>query len=287
MSRQTMHPGVSSHRGVQANDREGGVLSFEDAPLSQYDVRERIARELPPDVLYTGDRGIMLADVKAGKYTLDEFVAQFSAEELMYIIRGEGMSSPKAPVPGTAGCFGGMTRVWNDKGVPVITTCDGPSGVRMESAAKATCIPVGTLLACTWDPELLHELFDSFADELIDYSIDVVLAPGINIHRSPLCGRNFEYFSEDPMLTGAFATKIAERFTRKGVYCTIKHFAVNSQETGRRWENAILSERALREIYLRGFERAVRSGYVRSIMTAYNKVNGISTGACYDLTICP
>ena len=263
---------------------KGGVLSFEDAPLSQYDVRERVARELPPDVLYTGDRGIMLADVKAGKYTLDEFIAQFSAEELMYIIRGEGMSSPKAPVPGTAGCFGGMTRVWNDKGVPVITTCDGPSGVRMESAAKATCIPVGTLLACTWDPELLHELFDSFADELIDYSIDVVLAPGINIHRSPLCGRNFEYFSEDPLLTGAFATKIAERFTRKGVYCTIKHFAVNSQETGRRWENEILSERALREIYLRGFERAVRSGYVRSIMTAYNKVNGISTGACYDLT---
>lgn len=81
-----------------------------------------------------------------------------------------------------AGCLGGMTRVWNDKGVPIITTCDGPSGVRMESAAKATCIPVGTLLACTWDPELLHELFDSFADELIDYSIDVVLAPGINIH---------------------------------------------------------------------------------------------------------
>ena len=263
---------------------KGGVVSFEDAPLAQYDLRERIARELPVAVPYTGDRGIVLADVKAGKSTLDGFVAQFTAEELMYIIRGEGMSSPKAPVPGTAGCFGGMTKAWHDKGVPVITACDGPSGVRMESAAKATCIPVGTLLACTWDPELLNEIFDRFADELISYSTDVVLAPGINIHRSPLCGRNFEYFSEDPRLTGAFATKIAERFTQKGVYCTVKHFAVNSQETGRRWENEVLSERALREIYLRGFEMAVRSGYVRSIMTAYNKVNGISTGACYDLT---
>jgi beta-glucosidase len=106
----------------------------------------------------------------------------------------------------------------------------------------------------------------------------------MNIHRNPLCGRNFEYFSEDPLLTGRYAAMIAERMTNKGVYCTLKHFAVNSQEVNRKGENEILSERALREIYLRAFEIAVKSGYVKSIMTSYNLINGFSAGACYDLT---
>ncbi len=263
---------------------KNGSLSFESAPTAKYDINERIEANLPKAIELTGDRGITLKDVEKGENTLDEFIAQFSPTELMYIVRGEGMSSPKAPIPGTASCFGGVTKVWNSKGVPVITTCDGPSGIRMESMAKATCIPVGTLLACTWDPEALNDLFDSFADELLSYNVDIILAPGMNIHRSPLCGRNFEYFSEDPVLTGSFATKIAERFTNKGVYCTLKHFAVNSQEFHRKDENEVLSERALREIYLRGFEMAVKSGYARAIMTAYNRVNGNATGACYDLT---
>lgn len=263
---------------------KNGTLSFEEAPLAKYDLAERISASLPEALEITGDRGIVLKDVEAGKNTLDEFIAQFSPQELMYIVRGEGMSSPKAPVPGTASCFGGVTKAWNSKGVPVITTCDGPSGVRMESAAKATCIPSGTLLACTWDPDALDGVFDGFADEMLSYGVDVILAPGINIHRNPLCGRNFEYFSEDPVLAGQYAAKIAERFTKKGVYCTLKHFAVNSQETNRCSENEVLSERALREIYLRAFEIAVKSGYVRSIMTAYNVINGYSAGACYDLT---
>ncbi len=263
---------------------KNGELSFEDAPTAAYDILERIKSALPASIEITGDRQIVLKDVKEGKYSLDEFIAQFSADELMNIVRGEGMSSPKAPVPGTASCFAGVTKAWNEKGVPVVTTCDGPSGVRMESAAMATCIPVGTLLACTWDPEALGILFESFADEMIKYDVDVILAPGINIHRNPLCGRSFEYFSEDPLLTGSFAAKIAERFTKKGVYCTIKHFAVNSQETDRKYDNEVLSERALREIYLRGFEIAVKSGYVKSIMTSYNLINGFSAGACYDLT---
>ena len=263
---------------------KNGSLSFESAPTAKYDIDQRIKEDLPQEIELTGDRGITLKDVENGNNTLDEFIAQFSPTELMYIIRGEGMSSPKAPVPGTASCFGGVTKVWNSKGVPVITTCDGPSGIRMESMAKATCIPTGTLLACTWNPAALNDLFDSFAEELLSYNVDIVLAPGMNIHRSPLCGRNFEYFSEDPVLTGSFATKIAERFTNKGVYCTLKHFAVNSQELRRKYDNEVLSERALREIYLRGFEMAVKSGYARAIMTAYNRVNGNATGACYDLT---
>ena len=263
---------------------KNGALSYESVPTAKYDIEERIKQSLPKAIELTGNCGITLKDVEKGTNTLDEFIAQFSPTELMYIIRGEGMSSPKAPVPGTASCFGGVTKVWNSMGVPVMTTCDGPSGIRMESMAKATCIPVGTLLACTWDPEALNDLFDSFAEELLHYNTDIVLAPGMNIHRSPLCGRNFEYFSEDPVLTGSFATKIAQRFTGKGVYCTLKHFAVNSQELCRKYANEVLSERALREIYLRGFEMAVKSGYARAIMTSYNRINGNAAGACYDLT---
>ena len=262
----------------------GGKESFECVTVAQYDMEERIKENLPKALEVTGDKGIDLKMVKNGEYTIDEFVAQFSAEELMLIIRGEGMSSPKASVPGTASCFAGVTKFWNNKGVPVVTTCDGPSGIRMESAARATCIPTGTLIAASWSPDMICEMFDCFAEEMLGYGIDVILAPGVNIHRNPLCGRNFEYFSEDPRLAGAFAAKIANRLTLKGVYCTLKHFAVNSQENGRSKENEILSERALREIYLKVFEIAVRSGYVKSIMTSYNCINGSSAAGCYDLT---
>lgn len=261
-----------------------GKVAFEPAPKAKERTIERIARKLPEAIELTGDREITLNDVKAGKATMDEFVAQFDAEALMALVCGEGMSSPKAPIPGTASCFCGVTHVWNDKGVPVVTTCDGPSGVRMESSAKATCIPSGTLLASSWLPDELCTVFDCFADEILKYNVDVILAPGMNIHRNPLCGRNFEYFSEDPYLTGRCAATIAERLTKKGVFCTLKHFAVNSQETKRHSVDEVLSERALREIYVKGFEIAVKSGYVRSIMTSYNQINGHAAGACYDLT---
>ena len=278
---QALAPSVSFER---LTTRDGSTPVFEPAPLARYDINKRMSDALPEAIELTGDRGIMLKDVAEGRNTLDEFVAQFSPEELMLLVRGEGMSSPKAPVPGTASCFGGITRAWQSKGVPVITTSDGPSGIRMESNATATCIPTGALLASAWAPEVFHDLFDCFADEMLHYEIDVILAPGMNIHRNPLCGRNFEYFSEDPVLTGKYAAMIAERMTKKGVYCTLKHFAVNSQETNRYTENEILSERALREIYLRGFEIAVKSGYVKAIMTSYNVINGFSAGGCYDLT---
>ena len=119
---------------------------------------------------------------------------------------------------------------------------------------------------------------------MLRYHIDINLGPGLNIHRHPLCGRNFEYFSEDPYVTGRYATMIAKALFEQGVYCTLKHFAVNSQEFERGSENEVVSERALREIYLRGFEMAVRSGYVRSIMTSYNRINGLASSGNYDLT---
>lgn len=257
---------------------------YAPAPLALDSMEERMQNDLPVNVKITGDRGITLQDVRAKKNTLEEFIAQFDEKELMLLVRGEGMSSPKAPVPGTASCFGGVTSIWHKKGVPVITTSDGPSGIRLESGLRATCIPSGTLIACTWNPEILNEVFDSFSEEMLGYGIDVILAPGINIHRHPLCGRNFEYYSEDPLLSGIFARKIAERFTKKGGYCTLKHFAVNSQEKNRVAENEVVSERALREIYLRPFEIAVRSGYAKAVMTSYNRINGKSAAGNYDLT---
>ncbi len=263
---------------------QNGKIGFEKATLKQYDLAERINQNLPEALEITGDKGIMLQDVASGKNTLDEFIAQFDTKALTEIVRGEGMSSPKATYPGTASCFAGVTKAWNDKGVPAVTTCDGPSGIRIESGVQATCIPVGALLAAAWAPELFEGIYNCLTDEMKQYDVDVLLGPGMNIHRSGLCGRNFEYFSEDPYLTGIYADKISSYLTKNGVYATIKHFAVNSQEINRKDDNEVLSERALREIYLKPFEIAVKGGFVQSIMTSYNRVNGIHTSGSYDLT---
>ena len=266
---------------IKAN---GDEMVWEQAPTAQYYVRERIKENLPKALEITGDKGITLQDVEKGKNTLDEFVAQFDKKALMEVVRGEGMSSPKAPLPLTGSCFGGVTTKWQEKGVPVITTCDGPCGVRLGKELRATCIPTGSFLAATWIADEMDEVFDEFADEAKGYDLDVVLGCGMNIHRTPMCGRNFEYFSEDPYLAGKLAEKVSERFSQKDIYCTLKHFAVNSQEHMRYFESEVLSERALREIFLKPFEIAVRSGYVQAIMTSYNRVNGVSTGGNYDLT---
>ena len=263
---------------------KNGEIGFEKAPPRQYDLAERIKQNLPMSLQMTGDKGIVLQDVASGKNTLDEFVAQFDEQALAEIVRGEGFASPKATYTGTASCFAGVTKVWNEKGVPVVTTCDGPSGIRMESSAHATCIPVGALLASAWAPELFENMYNCLAQEMKHYDVDILLGPGMNIHRSGLCGRNFEYFSEDPYLTGVYADKLSTYLTNNGFYATLKHFAVNSQELNRKDENEILSERALREIYLKPFEIAIKGGSVKSIMTSYNRINGIHTSGSYDLT---
>ena len=263
---------------------QNGQISFEKATLKQYDLSERIKQNLPQPLEITGDKGIKLQDVASGKNTLDEFVAQFDEKALCEIVRGEGFASPKATYQGTASCFAGITKSWSEKGVPVVTTCDGPSGIRMESSAQATCIPVGALLAAAWAPELFEGMYDCLAQEMKHYDVDILLGPGMNIHRSGLCGRNFEYFSEDPYISGVYADKISGYLTKNGVYATLKHFAVNSQELNRLNENEILSERAAREIYLKPFEIAVKGGYVKAIMTSYNRINGIHTSGNFDLT---
>ena len=262
---------------------ENGDLVYENVPTRTYSVSDRINENLPKEIPYTGDKGIKLADVKAGKNTMDEFIAQLSDTELCCLVRGEGMNSPKV-TPGTGSCFGGVTEELISYGIPIVCTTDGPSGIRMDSGLQATSMPNGTCLACTFNKELVCDLYALEGVEMTAYEIDVILGPGINIHRSPLNGRNFEYFSEDPYLTGTMAASISKGLNKVGVYPTIKHFMANSQEWYRHTNDSIISERAAREIYARPFEIAVKDGNVKSIMTAYNSINGYHAASNYDLT---
>lgn len=246
----------------------------------------------------TGDIGIRLSDVADGKASMDDFLAQIPDCQLIYMVRGEGMNSPKAIV-GTAGVFGGVTTELLHYGIPLMVATDGPSGVRLSGDVTpvtmedgsvrykgpiATALPNGTLLACTWNTTLMEKLFFLEGIENRLYQIDTLLGPGINIHRNPLCGRNFEYFSECPVLTGKIAAAILRGLDSAGACGTVKHFFGNSQETNRYGCDAVMSERAAREIYLKAFEIVVREGNCRSIMTSYNPVNGCWSASNPDLT---
>lgn len=258
-----------------------GAIDYEEVPTRTID-HEAARMDKLAEIKQTGDRGIKLADVKTGKNTMEEFVAQLDDVDLSLIIRGEGMGSPKVTI-GTAGAFGGVTKKLQSLGVPVLCCSDGPSGMRIDSGKKAFSLPSGTLMAASFNLKLVSELYEYLGKEMISNKIDTILGPGINIHRFPLNGRNFEYFSEDPYLTGHMACAQIEGLERNGVTATIKHFAFNNREFKRREMNAVVSERAAREIYLRAFEIAVREGAARSIMTVYNIVNGTYGAGNYDL----
>jgi len=258
------------------------TVGYEPVPIRTISIKERIASTLPTPISYTGDQRLLLKDVFAGKCTMEAFIAQLSLEDLAAIVRGEGMCSLKV-TPGTAAAFGGVSDNLLHFGIPIGCCADGPSGIRMDNGAYATQVPIGTLIACTWDEALAEELFACVGEELVHNQIDTLLGPGINIHRHPLNGRNFEYFSEDPLLTGKIAAAIVRGIASKGVHATIKHFACNSQESGRHIVNAIVSQRALREIYVKAFEIAVKEGNAQSVMTSYNPVNGYWTASAYDL----
>ncbi|MCR2813766.1 glycoside hydrolase family 3 C-terminal domain-containing protein [Microbacterium sp. zg.Y1090] len=274
---QTLFP-----RMTLARDADGtAVVAWEDVPLATVDRRERVLAGLPAEIPATGDRGIVLDDVAAGRASLDEFVAQLSAEELALLARGDVTMHSPLGAPGNAGVLGGVSPSLRAKGVPPVTTTDGPSGLRL--SAYASLLPSGTALASTWNTALVAEMAALHGQEMLRKGSDVLLSPGMNIHRDPLCGRNFEYFSEDPLVTGRFGAAIVQGVQSVGVSACPKHFAANNQETNRTRNDSRVSERALREIYLRGFELCVAEAAPRTIMTSYNQVNGVWAHYHYDL----
>ena len=254
----------------------------EEVPVRTVDPQERRKQNLPETLAYTGDKGYKLVDVLDGKVSMENFVEQISEEDLIAMFRGEGMCSPKV-TPGTAAAFGGVTESMKALGIPVGCCADGPSGIRMDCGTKAFSLPNGTALGCTFNTELVSDLYEMTGKELRLNKIDSLLGPGMNIHRNPLNGRNFEYISEDPLLTGRICAAQVKAMAKSGIGSTIKHFCGNNQEVGRSTSDSVMSERCLREIYLKGFEMAVREGGARSVMTTYGSVNGLWTAGSYDL----
>lgn len=263
---------------------EGGAFSIgrEAVPVSEVDESARRLEKLPKEIAYTGDKGIKLWDVKNGKNTMDGFIAQLSDYDLSCIIRGEGMGSPRVTA-GTASAFGGVSENLNGFGIPAGCCSDGPSGMRLDCGTKAFSLPNGTMIASSFNKELTSELFAFMGLEMAANKVDCLLGPGMNIHRHPLNGRNFEYFSEDPFLTGKMAAAELKGMAGAGVTGTIKHFCANNRETNRHFIDSVVSERALREIYLKGFEIAVKEGGASSVMTTYGRVNGLWTAGNFDL----
>lgn len=255
---------------------------YEAVPIRTVSMKDRIEQNLPESLEQTGDRGYKLKDVHEGRVSMETFIAQLGNPELAAIVRGEGMSSPLV-TPGTASAFGGVSDSLLSYGIPVGCTADGPSGIRMDSGQKATQVAIGTLLAASWNVALVEELYVMEGQELLRNEIDTLLGPGLNIRRSPLNGRNFEYFSEDPLVTGEFAAACTRGIHQGGSNATLKHFACNNQEKYRSKVNAVVSERALRQIYLKGFEMAVKEAGANSIMTSYNPINGHWAASNYDL----
>lgn len=240
-----------------------------------------------------------LYDVYNKNITMEQFVAGLSNEKLANIVEGIGMGGSTAPIVGAQsnsvkGAAGETTgNYYETDGIPNIVLSDGPAGIRITQSYEdnsktnyqyATAWPIGSLLAQTWNPDLVEQVGEAIGQEMNEFGVTLWLAPGMNIHRNPLCGRNFEYYSEDPFLTGtmgAAATKGVQ--SNPGIGVTIKHFATNNQENNRSGENNTVTERALREIYLKGFEMTVKGSQPMAIMSSYNKINGKYTGADYDL----
>ncbi len=270
-----LKPGERKADGAWRKTSEAVPLRTAD-PMTRR--KERLTEEFP----YTGDKGYRLPDVEVGKVSMEEFLAQLTDGELCCLVRGEGMCSAKV-TPGTASAFGGITESLKSYGIPAGCCADGPSGIRMDCGTIAVSLPSGTCLACTCDEELVEELFEWEGMELRKNRIDSLLGPGMNLRRNPLNGRNFEYFSEDPLMTGKMAAAQLRGMQRYAVTGTVKHFACNNQEYRRSFVESVVSERALREIYLKGFEIAVKEGQARSIMSTYGPVNGIWTAGNYDL----
>ena len=241
------------------------------APKTEGRARWRLWGDQTPDKQHH-----FLIEAAEGKITLEEFMAQLSDEQLAELLGGQ----PNTGVANTFG-FGNLP----DYGVPNIMTADGPAGLRIspECGVCTTAWPCSTLIACTWNPEVAQQVGAAGGAEVKENNIAVWLTPAVNIHRSPLCGRNFEYYSEDPYLTGKMASAMVKGIQSNHVGATVKHFALNNKETNRKNSDSRASERAIREIYLKAFEIIVKEANPWAIMSSYNIVNGRRTSENHEL----
>ncbi|MGX8708171.1 MAG: glycoside hydrolase family 3 protein, partial [Bacteroidales bacterium] len=237
----------------------------------------------------------LFAQPKLRTDNIDEIIKALTLEEKATLLVGGGWGSMTAGsmtassetlVSGAAG----TTRPVERLGIPMTVVADGPAGLRINPTRKGTdktfyCtgFPVGTVLASTWNMPLVEQLTAAMGNEVREYGVDVLLAPGQNLHRNPLCGRNFEYFSEDPLLSGKTSAAYVRGVQSNGVGVSIKHFAANSQEVNRLQNDSRINVRALRELYLKGFEIAVKEADPWTVMSSYNRLNGAFTQQRRDL----
>lgn len=274
-------PVVAFERLTRDYEKADGIIPvLESAPQRLGSLKEWIVAALPAPLPHPG-RDIRLDEVRAGTATLEEFVGALTQQDLVTLVYGDVTMDSPWGVRGNAGALGGVSETLQDKGVAPAITTDGPSGLRV--ANYASLLPCGTALASTWNPAAVRNLAALHGAEMKTKGSDILLSPGMNIQRDPLCGRNFEYFSEDPLLTGLFGAAIVGGVQSAGVSACPKHFAANNQEYNRIHNDSRMSARALREIYLRGFEIMVKAAQPRAIMTSYNKINGTWGHYHYDL----
>ncbi len=235
------------------------------------------------------------AQPKLSENNIDEVIKAMTLEEKAKLVVGGGWGSMAAgsmtasderTIPGAAGTTQAIPRL----GIPLTVLADGPAGLRINPTRQGdsqtyycTGYPVGTVLACTWNTQLVEELLTTMGQEVHEYGVDVLLAPGMNLHRNPLCGRNFEYFSEDPLLSGKISAAYVKGVQKNDVGVSVKHYAANNQEINRNENNARISQRALRELYLKNFEIAIREAKPWTVMSSYNKLNGSYTQQSHDL----
>ncbi|MDD4688723.1 MAG: glycoside hydrolase family 3 C-terminal domain-containing protein [Eubacteriales bacterium] len=250
--------------------------SYESLPTTDEPVEYNYPT-LPENTAKAPQEKAMLMDVASGKVLMDEFLAQLTVSELVHIITGQ----PNRGVANTYGMGGDI----EEYGIPTVMTADGPAGLRIDRhcSINTTAFPCATLLACSWDPDLIYRVGEAGAKEVKENNIGVWLTPAMNIHRSPLCGRNFEYYSEDPLIAGVMAAAKINGIQSQHIAASLKHFACNNKETNRHESDSRVSERALREIYIKGFEIAVKTSQPWTIMSSYNCMNGRHTSENYEL----
>lgn len=258
-----------------------GKLNYEQVPLGTRNLKERILKNLPQTLPAVRETHTF-DEVLSGKITAETFVSSLSDKELEHLVRGgdHGMYDPVG-TSGNAGVVGGTIESLRKKGVPVLSTTDGMSGVRLQ--AHCSLIPIATALSASFNAELVEKIGREVGKEMVDRKSDILLAPNVNLHRHPLGGRNFEYYSEDPILSGKLASAFIRGVQSQNVSATLKHFACNNQETGRHVNDSIVSTKALREVYLKAFEICVKESDPDFVMMSYNKLNGVLNCYQYDL----